>query len=309
MAKTGTETSNSTGGLLAGLSSELASVVERVGPSIVRVDDGSRLTATGLLWSADGVIVTTSHGVEQDDNLVVELANGDRHAATLVGRDGDTDIAVLRVNASGLPAVQLAQDTEAKVGHLALALGRPGESGLQATIGIISARLESETNGQPGYILNTDAVLYPGFSGGALVNVNGQVLGLTNLMFGRGRGVALGAPIVQEVVNLLLTHGRVQRGYLGIRMQGVILPESVRKERNLAQEGGLLIIQVEPGSPAETGGLLLGDVLLSINDRLTDDVDELRSALRSLHAGQMVALRILRAGVVQDVKATLSAAE
>src|SRR5205085_11126836 len=114
------------------------------------------------------------------------------HAATLIGRDGDTDIAVLRIQACGLPAVQPAPNADVKLGHLALALGRPGESGLQATIGIISARLESETNAQPGYILNTDPVLYPGFSGGALVNVNGHLLGLTNLMFGRGRGVALG---------------------------------------------------------------------------------------------------------------------
>src|SRR3954451_21531499 len=126
-------------GLLASLSSELAGVVERVGPSVVRVEDGSRLTATGLIWSSDGVIVTTSHGVERDEGLAIETGDGQRHAATLVGRDPDTDLAVLRVSATGLPAVEGAPIDEVQVGHLVLALGRPGSSGLQATVGIISA--------------------------------------------------------------------------------------------------------------------------------------------------------------------------
>jgi serine protease DegQ len=145
-------------GVLASLSSELAGVVERVGPSVVRVDDGSRLTATGIIGSADGVIFTTAHGVERDENLAIELTDGARHAATLVGRDPDTDLAVLRVQATNLPEIWSAGPDEVKVGHLVLALGRPGTSGLQATIGIISARHDTERNGQLGYILHTDAI-------------------------------------------------------------------------------------------------------------------------------------------------------
>jgi len=290
-------------GLLASLSSELADVVERVGPSVVRVDDGSRLTATGVIWSADGVIVTTSHGVERDEELAIEQGGGARSPATLVGRDPDTDLAVLKVSAAGLPAVQTASPEEVRVGQIALALGRPGDSGLQATIGILSARLETQSKGQAEYILNTDAVLYPGFSGGPLVDASGRVVGINNLLFGRGKGVALGVPTVAHIVEAILAHGRIQRGYLGVRTQLVTLPAHLLQTLN--QERGLLLVQVEAGSPAEQGGLLLGDALLSINGHTVQDVDELRRHLRSLQAGHTAALRILRGGEPRDLSVTL----
>lgn len=295
--------------LLAGLSGELADVVERVAASVVRVDDGTRLTASGTVWSADGIIVTTSHGVEQDENLAVELADGTRLAATLIGRDHDTDIALLKASATDLAPIARAAADDVKVGHLVLALGRPGDTGLHATIGIISARLDSQTDDQPEYVLHTDAVLYPGFSGGPLVNVSGALVGLNNLVFGRGRGVALGTPTVEHIAQAVLAHGRVLRGYLGIRMQIVALPASLRGALQLAQEHGLLIVQVEPGSPAEQAGVLLGDTLLSLNDRAITDVDELRHQLRSLGAGEAVTLRLLRAGQLHSVGVTLAAAQ
>jgi S1-C subfamily serine protease len=292
--------------LLAGLSNELAGVVERAAPSVVRVEDGSRLTATGLVWSGEGVIVTTSHGVERDDNLSIETADGSLYRAQLLGRDLDTDIAVLRADTKGLLAFQSADLNDARVGHLALALGRPGTSGLQATIGVISARQETQTHGQPGYILHTDAVLYPGFSGGALVNMNGELVGMVNRMFGRGAGVAVGTPVLAQIVGALLAHGKIRRGYLGVRSQRVALPEALVKSLNLNQERGLLILQVEAGSPAEKGGLLLGDTLLAINGRALSDVDDLR---QHLQANQTVTMSILRAGARQEVEVTLGATE
>ncbi|MFQ5813334.1 MAG: S1C family serine protease [Anaerolineae bacterium] len=287
--------------LLMSLSQGLAEMVQEVAPSVVRVDDGSRLTATGIVWTADGVIVTTSHGVEHDDDLAIELADGTRHAATLVGRDPSIDLAVLRVNAAELPPVQRAQLEEIQVGHLVVALARPGTSGLQATIGIISARQDSQTDGHEEYILYTDAVLYPGFSGGPLVNTSGQVVGLNDRMFGRGVGVALGIPIIAHVADELLVHGRVRRGYLGIGIQPVVLQESLRNALSLKQERALLIVQVKSESPADQGDLMIGDTLLSINDQSVQDVDDLR---RHVQADQTVALRILRGGEVRvlDVK-------
>jgi S1-C subfamily serine protease len=294
-------------GVLVSLSAELADDVERVSPSIVRVDDGSRLTATGLIWSADGLIATTSHGVDRDENLAVEMADGARHSAALVGRDPDTDLALLRVQATGLPAVTSAEPDAVKVGHLVLAVARPGTTGLQATIGIISARMDTERDGALGYILHTDAVLYPGFSGGALVDMSSRVVGMTNLVFGRGKGVAIGAPVVRQVAEALLAHGRVPRGYLGIRTQLVALPEGLRKKRNLTQEHALLIVQVESGSPAEKGGLLLGDTLLSINGQAVSDVDQLRRHLRGLSPSRELTLQILRGGATRDVTVTAGA--
>lgn len=291
---------------LATFSAELAALVERVAPSVVRVDDGSRLTATGLIWSADGVIVTTSHGVERDEELTVELADGSRHAATLIGRDSDTDIAVLRVEATGLPAIERAEAAEVKVGNLVLALGRPGSAGLQATIGLISSRLETQTHGQPGYIVHTDAVLYPGFSGGALADMNGRVIGLSNRMFGRGMGVGIGVPVLAQVVEALLTHGQIKRGYLGVRTQLVALPASLQSSLQLTQERGLLVVQVEPGSPAEQAGLLLGDTLLALDGQTLQDVDELR---QRLIAGRTITLLTVRGGERRETQATLTAGE
>ena len=298
-------TTLSSPGLLASFSSELAGVVERAAPSVVRIDDGSRLTATGLIWAADGLVVTTSHGVERDHDLTVEGADGSRHIAALLGRDADTDLALLRVEGGSLTTAPHAPPESVKVGQLVLALGRPGTVALQATLGIINARLESQTGGQPEYILNTDAVLYPGFSGGPLVDMNGQVVGVVNRLFGRGASVALGTPLVSRVVEALRMHGNVRRGYLGIRSQLVALPEGLKASLNLAQDHALLIVGMESGSAAEKGGLMLGDTLLHLNDQPIEDVDALRSGLRAFSAGQEVALRVVRGGAIQDVTVTL----
>jgi serine protease DegQ len=299
MMETQTVTQTEASGLLGSLSEGIANAVASVAPGVVRVDDGTRLTATGIIWSPDGVIVTTSHGVERDNSLAIELADGSRHAATLIGRDHDSDIAVLRVNVVGLPAIQTAPQNEVRVGHIVTAIGRPGNYGLQATMGIVSAKIDSQSGGQDEYILYTDATLYPGFSGGPLVDTSGRVLGMTNRMFGRGMGVALGTPIIVRIANALLTHGRVRRGYLGIGTQPVLLQAALRQTLSLSQERALLIVQVGADSPAEQGGLMIGDVLLQINHQAIQDVDELR---RHLQAEQSVPVQIIRGGQLQELQ-------
>lgn len=294
----------STGALFA-LSSELASVVERAGPSVVRVDDGTRLTASGVIWAADGLVLTTSHGVERDEKVAVELGSGTRLDAAVVGRDPDTDLALLRVAASGLPVLAAAGEAEVKVGHLALALARPGEAGLHATLGIVSARFDTERNGRPGYILHTDAVLYPGFSGGALVDVQGRAVGITNLMFGRGKGVAVGMPVAAMVAESLLAHGKVQRGFLGVTTQPVAIPPALAEKLATRQDRAVLVVQVEPGSPAEAGGVMLGDVLLRVGEGAVQDPEELRRELRSRAAGVTVQLTVLRGGEQRELVVTL----
>ena len=292
-------------GILAGLSTELAAITASAGASVVRVDDGSRLTASGIVWTGDGLILTTSHGVEQDENVVVELAGGIRHGAAVVGRDPESDIALLRVAATGLPAIERAPTDSIQTGQLALALTRPGTSSLAATLGLVSARIDTQSAGRPEYLVHTDAVLYPGSSGGALVDMQGRLIGMIDLAFGRGRGVALGVPILESVAETLLTHGRIPRGYLGVRTQLVPLPAQLKTGVGQAQEYGLLVVQVEPGSPAERAGLLLGDTLLAANGTALDDVDELR---RHLHTGETVTLSIARGGAVQQISVTVGEA-
>ncbi len=290
---------------LSDLSNQLASAVELAGASVVRIDDGTRLTASGIIWSADGVIVATSHGVERDEDVTVQLSNGRALAATIIGRDPESDIVVLRVEDAGLPAFNTADPDSVRVGSLVLALGRPGHHGLRATMGIVSSKLEVVDSGRAEYILHTDADLYPGFSGGALVNTDGQFVGLLNLMFGRGSGVALGAPTVKNVVDSILKHGRIKRGYLGISTQLVAIPATLKSSASVTQDRGLLVIHVQPDSPAERAGLTIGDVLLAVDEVNVSDVDDLRSRLRTKTAGDAVTLRVLRGGSLTEVAATL----
>jgi S1-C subfamily serine protease len=293
-----------TTGTLVNLSHDIAAAVAKAAKALVRVDDGSRFTATGVVWQ-EGVVVTTSHGVERDEDIAIVLADGTRLAATLMGRDGDTDIAVLKVEGVLPPPVDRQVNEEAvHVGNLAIAVARPGNGGLTATLGLISRKYETETDGQSEYILNTDAVLYPGFSGGALIDVHGQFVGLINRLFGQGMGVALGTPLVARVAGLLLAHGKMPRGYLGVRTQLVRLPENLRAGLSLAQEQGLLISGVSPQSPADKAGLFLGDTLLKMNGSAVEDVEDLK---RHLHVGQTVPLTVLRGGAITELSAVIEA--
>jgi len=289
---------------LKALSDELAGLVESAAAYTVRVEDGSRLTGTGVVWSEDGTVVTSSHGLERDEDLSIESSDGTVRSVTLVGRDPESDLAVLKASNTGLIAAPKEENPEVKVGQLVVAIGNPGRQGLQATLGLINSRYEVQTNDKPEYILKTDAVLYPGFSGSPLIGATGKVVGLVNRWFGRGSSVALGVPIVEQVVASLLEHGRVQRGYLGIRTQIVPLPETVLTALERPQASGLLIVQVEPGSPADVAGVLLGDILIGIDSESLVDVDGLRHHLR---AGRTVQLHTLRGGQQRNVEATIVA--
>lgn len=301
MEQTMAQTENNTG-LLARLSHELADATATIAPFLVRVDDGTRFTATGVSIGG-GYIVGASHAVESDDVSVI-TADGTRHAATLVGRDGDTDIALLKVDGD-LPAAPTVSGTP-RTGEIALAVARPGEMGLTATLGLVSQVQETETDGNAEYIVSTDAALYPGFSGGALVTAGGAMIGLLNRLYGRGAGVALGVPLVLRVAEHLKAHGTKRPGYLGVRTQLVALPDILRTSQNIPQTRGLLVVSVQPGSAAETAGLFLGDTLLAINGNPIEDVDALR---HHLVAGETITITALRGGTIATVTATVAGAE
>lgn len=289
-------------GELSRLSDDLAAAVATAAPYVVRIDDGTRLTASGVSLGG-GYFAGASHAVESDEPTVV-TADGSRHAATLIGRDEHTDIAVLKV-AADIPAAPTITGTP-RPGELALAVARPGEMGLTATFGVVSQVQETETNGVPEYIVTTDAAIYPGFSGGVLVNTRGEMIGLLNRMYGRGAGVALGVPLVLRVAEGLKTHGTRRPGYLGVRTQLVALPDALRMTNNMTQSRGLLLVSVAPGSTAEAAGLFLGDTLLSVNDAPVEDVDALRE---HLIAGDTITLQVLRGGAISTVTAAVAASE
>ena len=290
--------------MLDELSQSLAQNVESAGPSVVRVEGRRRLPATGVVWSEDGIIVTANHVLKRDDNIVVGLADGQAAKATLVGRDPGADLAVVRLESDDLtPAKWLADGM--RVGHLVLALGRPGRT-VQATFGIISALGDgwrTATGGQIDHYLQTDVVMYPGFSGGPLVNSDGQFLGLNTSALLRGVSLTVPASTIERTVNALLTHGRMRRGYLGVSTQPVRLPEPSRDE--LGQETGLLIANVEPDSPAGKGGLLLGDTIIKIDDTPVRHHDDLLSWLSADRVGQKTPLTILRGGEIRTINITI----
>lgn len=290
--------------VLTELSDALASAVETAGRSVVRVKGRRRLGASGIVWRDDGTIVTANHVVKRNNGVRVTLPDGETQEATVVGRDASTDLAVLRVEGGTLTAAE--QSDDLRVGHLVLALGRPGQT-VQATLGIVSA-LGAETwrtpmGGEVDRYLQTDVVMYPGFSGGPLINTEGRLLALNSSALVRGVSVAVPVATVSRVVDSLVEHGRVQRGYLGISTQPVRLPASAAEE--LDQDTGLLIVGVESDSPADKGGLLLGDAIVGLDGNRVRHHDDLLSLLSGERVGRKTPVRILRGGQLQTVNVTI----
>lgn len=286
---------------LQDFSNGLATVVADAGASVARVEGRRRGPASGIIWTADGLIVTANHVIHRDDNLRVGLPDGQTADATLIGRDPSTDLALLKVDASGLKAVDRVADEEMAVGHFVLALGRPGRT-VQATSGIISAFGESwrtPMGGQVDHYLQTDVVMYPGFSGGPLVGATGRILGLNTSGLGQGVSLTIPAGTVARVVDSLKAHGRVRRGYLGVSTQRVRLPEDAAGA--LGQKAGLLVISVEPGSPAAEAGMALGDTIVMLGGRSISRHEDLLGALSGDAVGQKEVAVILRGGHTQEL--------
>lgn len=292
--------------VLQNLSNDMAAAVESVGPGIVRIEGRKRMSASGIVWSADGVILTAHHVVTRDENLRVGLPNGETANATLVGRDPSTDLAVLRLTGAGnLQPPNWAEVESLRVGQIVLALGRPGHT-VQATLGVISALGEgwrTPSGGQIDRYVQTDVVMYPGFSGGPLIGASGEVLGLNTSALLRGATVSIPTPTLRRVVETLLAHGHVRRGYLGVGAQPVRLPESLAQQLN--QETGLLLISVESGSPADQGGLLMGDTIITFGGESVLDMDDLLGLLSGDRVGSSTAVRIVRGGQLQEMTVTI----
>lgn len=289
--------------VLQSLSDELAALTEQVGASVVRVEARRRLPASGVIWER-GVIVTSNHVVERDEDIHIGLPEGKRIEATLVGRDPSSDLAVLRAECD-LPIPNWASPETIRVGQLVLALGRPSES-VMATLGVVSA-LESgdklPTGMQIDPFVQTDVVMYPGFSGGALVSAGGRVLGV-NTSAMRGISLTIPTSTIRRVVETLLKHGKMQRGFLGVGAQTVKLSPPLA---DLAgQRYGLLVASVEPESPAEAGGVLIGDILVRFDQTALGSPEDLIRALQGDCIGKSIPLTLLRGGALQTLSVTVS---
>jgi serine protease DegQ len=299
------EGTNTTADVLAALSDNLAGAVEQAGRSVVRVDARRRQSASGVVWADEGLVLTADHVLEREEDLTVGLPDGQTVAATIVGRDPGTDLALLRVQGEGLVSVQ--QGPQPKVGHLALVVARPGD-GLATSIGVVSAiggPARTWRGGQLDGFVRTDATFYPGFSGGPLVDAGGKMIGLATSHFGQGAGLAITLNTVVRVTSSLLSHGRVRRGFLGLSSQPVELPRAVRASLGLEQESGLLVVGVESDGPAERGGLMMGDLLVALGGQPIRNTDDLRGALGPERVGQSTPVRVIRGGEPREVSVTI----
>ena len=291
--------------ILKSVSEAMAGLAESAGQSVVRVEGRNRLPASGVVYAADGIIVTSHHVVERDDKLRVGLPTGETVDAELVGRDPGTDLAVLRVAATGLTPAAWVDAGDLRVGKLILALGRPGQS-VQATLGIVSALGGAWRTGGGGEIdryLQTDVVMYPGFSGGPLTTADGRFGGINSSALARGVSVTIPAATVARVVATLLAHGRMPRGYMGVGIQPVRLDTALQEQ--LGQATGLMLMSVEAGGPAAEGGLLQGDVVVTLDGGAVRQLDDLQALLTGDRVGRRVAVRYVRAGAVQEAAVTV----
>lgn len=301
--------SNGTGqSVLADLSTQMADAVERAARSTVLVNGRQRYPASGIAIAAD-LVLTADHVVERDEDVTIITHDGTEHKAQVVGRDAATDIAVLRVSTANFePAEQ--STTPARVGQLILAVGRPTTSGPMASLGIVGAVQGPWRGGRGGMIervIRTDATPYPGFSGGPLVTTSGAIVGMTTTGLTNGPAVGIPAEIAWRTAQQIAQHGSLKRGYLGISSQPVKLPDNVPTVNGAKPTVGLLLVHVEPNSPAANGGLLLGDVLVAMGGQLVEDADDLQAFLTGDKVGQAQSAQVIRGGELRELSVVVGA--
>ncbi len=267
-----------------------ADAVERVSPAVVAVLGRQPLPATGTVWhtaDAGAVIVTASHVIEREENLSIRLADGDGLPATLLGRDMTRDLAVLRVETTELGAAPIATD-ETRVGTLAMAVGRPFVNSAQASFGAVvfvgSLRFRHYPSGQ---LIHADPTLYPGFSGGPLINAAGEVMGINTSGSRQSGSITIPSPQVSRIVRDIVEIGFVRTAWVGITVQQVDLPEHIRASAP-DQETGVQVLGVEEGTPAAVAGLYVDDILVSVNGQPLEDVTDLQHLLCDELIGQAI---------------------
>jgi serine protease DegQ len=293
---------------LQNLSNDLAAAAEAVGPSVVAVHAQHRIPSSGIQWRKD-VIVTVNHGIRRSEDIRVLLGPEKSVPATLAGRDPSTDLAILKLSGDAkLSLPDVADEFDVRLANLVLALGRSWRGNLVASFGIVgglSGEWRTWHGGKIDQHIRLDLELYPGLSGGPLVNGRGKVVGINTGGVSRGRVVTIPGATVNRVVDELLEKGHIARPYLGLAMQPVAVPEPLRAKLKSGVTGGLIIIHVEPSGPADRAGILLGDVLIELQGKSLESLDSVQQALSSAKVGDKLPATVLRGGSPIDLAVTL----
>ncbi len=277
---------------LVALSNDIAGTVDRVAGGVVAVEGRARIGSSGFFIRPD-LILTADHALESDEIEIVR-ANGETEPAVIAGRDPSTDLALLRVKNAGAP-LEFASPDALRVGAIVLAVARDDDGDLAATMGVISAVGDAWRTWHGGEIdrfVRPDLSLYPRFSGSPLVDVTGRVIGLNTGGLSRRQTLTVPASTIERVVDGLLTRGgRIPRGYLGVALQGV--------------QGGVIVLGVEPNSPADQGGLIVGDIITAIGGKAVEDADDVHAQLGAGTVGKQLFIDVRRGGTPHQVQATV----
>lgn len=289
------------------LPTDLSGAVERAGRAVVAIHARRRIPSSGILWR-QGVIAAANHTLHRDDDISVTTADGTRIPATIAGRDPTTDLAVLRVEATNLPTAEFAEGDALGIGSFALAVGRPGTA-LTATFGILSALGPEWRTWRGGSIdrwMRLDLRIADGFSGGALVTSAGTIAGLNTSGLTRGSAISIPTSTVDRVVTQLLTTGHVPRAYLGLGLQaGIRLPSALATKLGRDSDLAPIIVSIESGSPADKGGLLIGDILAGVDNTIVHDASDLMGILTADRIGRPLTVRVVRGGEPRELTITV----
>ena len=282
---------------LQALSNNIAEIVAQAGKAIVSVNANRRFTPSGIHWR-NGIIVTSDESLKRYEDITVTLPNGTKETVSLIGRDPTTDVAVFKLENPDIPVATIG-NAAIEVGNLVLALARSSEGDIRAAMGVLSVvggAWQSMSGGNIDRFIRPDIMLYPGFSGGALVDSSGNIVGM-NTSGRRGTALTIPASTIDRVVEQLVSKGRIPRGYLGLGMQPVKLPENLKKSLNLTSSGGVIVVNVEASSAAEDAGILLGDILIGFDGKDLADTNDILSLLNdSFRVGKSVKMQLVRGG-------------
>ncbi len=292
--------------VLLQLSNALADAAETAGKVTVQVNARRRMPASGLVY-ASNFILTADHVIENEKGISVRIADGTQSPAAIAGRDPASDLALLRLEHPASQVAERAADP-ARLGQIVLVVGRPSPDGLEASLGTVSAIGGPISNGRGGILeeyIRTDGISYPGFSGGPLVAADGTVLGLNTSGLANGVAITIPSALAWSIAGSLAQHGRVSRGYLGIRTQEAQISRAAQAALNRDQATGLLIVDAEGNSPGASGGLLVGDILVALAGFPVLRQEELFMRLRGDVVGRSTPVEVLRGGNPQTLNVVI----